>query len=137
MKYEFTGKTKVENGVTLRQIKRLSDGLIGGWIEKEENLSQDGDCFVSGDARVYGNARVFNRIKIAMKMKFNEKTKYLFIDGWKYPITIFKTHLAIGCYFLTIKNWEKKYLEIAKYNNIDAASLKFCKKLIETNLKFL
>ena len=59
MKYEFTGKTKVENYVTLHQIKRISDGLIGGWIEKEENLSQDGRCFVSGDAEVYGNARVY------------------------------------------------------------------------------
>ena len=64
MKYEFTGKTKVENGVTLRQIKRLSDELIGGWIEKEENLSQDGDCFVFGDALVSGNAWVSDYAKV-------------------------------------------------------------------------
>ena len=29
---------------------------LGGWIEKESNLSQDGDAWVCGDARVYGNA---------------------------------------------------------------------------------
>ena len=58
-KYEFTGKTKNYYGVTLKQIKRISDGKIGGWIEKEENLSHDGDCWVSGNAEVYGDAIVY------------------------------------------------------------------------------
>ena len=63
-KYEFTEETKVKNGITLRRIRRISDGLIGGWIEKEENLSQDGDCFVSGDALVLGNAKVSGNANI-------------------------------------------------------------------------
>ena len=33
-------------------------GEIGGYIEKEENLSENGNAWVSGDARVYGNASV-------------------------------------------------------------------------------
>lgn len=33
-------------------------GDVGGYIEKEENLSQYGNAWVYGDARVYGNARV-------------------------------------------------------------------------------
>ncbi len=57
-KYEFTGETKELNGVILRRIRRISDGLIGGWIEKEENLSQEGNAFVFDNAFVYGNARV-------------------------------------------------------------------------------
>jgi len=57
-KYEFTGETKKFNGITLRRIRRLSDGLVGGWIESEANLSHKGKCFVYGDAQVYGNARV-------------------------------------------------------------------------------
>ena len=58
MKYEFTGQTKTVNGVTVRQIKRISDGVIGGYIESEKNLDQNGDCFIYDNAVVYGNARV-------------------------------------------------------------------------------
>jgi carbonic anhydrase/acetyltransferase-like protein (isoleucine patch superfamily) len=57
-KYEFTGEEQEFEGVILRRIKKISDGLIGGWIEKEENLSQGGECFVYSNARVYGNATV-------------------------------------------------------------------------------
>ena len=41
-KYEFTGKTKNYKGRLLHRIRRISDGLVGGWIEKEENLSHEG-----------------------------------------------------------------------------------------------
>ena len=35
-KYEFTGETKtLGNGTILQRIRRLSDGVFGGWIEKE------------------------------------------------------------------------------------------------------
>jgi len=57
-KYEFTGETQVVKHVTLRRILRISDGLVGGWIEKEENLSHEELCFVYGDAEVSGNAQV-------------------------------------------------------------------------------
>ena len=46
MKYEFTGETKVFDEVTFNRIRRLSDGLVGGWLEKESNLSHEGECFV-------------------------------------------------------------------------------------------
>lgn len=68
-KYEFTGKTKVitqfNKSHTLHQIKALKDfrdikaGYLGGWIEKEENLSQGGDCWVYSNAMVYGDAQVY------------------------------------------------------------------------------
>ena len=57
-KYEFTGETKKYFGITLRRIRRISDGLIGGWIEKEDNLSQADKCFVYDHAIVYGNAQI-------------------------------------------------------------------------------
>jgi len=44
MKYEFTGETMNYECHTLHRIRWISDGEIGGWIEKEENLSQDGNC---------------------------------------------------------------------------------------------
>ena len=39
-----------------RKIKYADIGDLGGYIEKEDNLS--GDAWVSGNAQVYGNARV-------------------------------------------------------------------------------
>jgi hypothetical protein len=59
-KYEFTGVER--NG--LRRIRRLSDGMVGGYIESAKNLAQDGTCWVSGNARVYGNARVSQQMGV-------------------------------------------------------------------------
>ena len=64
-KYEFTGEVKLFLGRTLHQIKavvsfgEVEQGEVGGWIEKEENLSHEGDAWVYGNARVYGNASVY------------------------------------------------------------------------------
>ena len=61
--FEFTGETKVFLGITLKRIKAsvsfstVIKGQIGGWIEKEENLS--GNAWVSGNAQVYGDAQVY------------------------------------------------------------------------------
>ena len=66
-KYEFMGKTKNSVGCTLHQIRALIDfgnvkaGDLGGGIESEKNLSQEGNCWVYGNALVYGNARVCGR----------------------------------------------------------------------------
>jgi len=64
-KYEFTGETKGHFGATLRRIRRLSDGLVGGWIEKEENLSQEGTCFVYDEAIAYRNGSVLEDATIS------------------------------------------------------------------------
>ena len=65
-KYSLTKNTKEWCGITLFQIKAeisfgsIAKGELGGYIEKEENLSQVyGNAWVSGDARVSGNARVY------------------------------------------------------------------------------
>ena len=73
-KYEFTGETKVVLGITLRQIRALiaiplsgvSVGDVGGWIEKEENLSQASDsAWISGHAQISGNARIYDNARIS------------------------------------------------------------------------
>lgn len=64
-KFELTADKIKSNGVTLHRIKALIDfgdvkaGDLGGYVEKEENLSQYGRAWVSGNARVYGDAWVF------------------------------------------------------------------------------
>lgn len=69
-KYELTSETKVINGVELHKIKALKSfgninkGELGGWIEDEKNLSQDGDSWVYDNATVYENARVFDNATV-------------------------------------------------------------------------
>ena len=66
MKYRLTTNTKTTiAGVKLHQIQRISDGVLGGWIEKETNLSQEGSAWVSGDACVCGNARVCGDARVS------------------------------------------------------------------------
>ena len=69
-KYELTSETKVINGVELHRIKalgsfgRVEKGELGGWIESEKNLSQDGDAWVFDNAEVRGNARICENARI-------------------------------------------------------------------------
>ena len=77
-KFELSDVTKKINGVTLYRIRALRTiGIgttkandLGGWIEKESNLSQRGSSWVHdnaqvyGDARVFGDAQVFGRAKV-------------------------------------------------------------------------
>jgi len=63
-KYKLTDETKIVNGTTLHRIEALRDfgdvksGNIGGWIESENSLSHNGNCWVFDGAWVFGNARV-------------------------------------------------------------------------------
>lgn len=63
-KYRLTEECIEHSGKKLYRIQALFTmdkfeyGELVGWIEKEENLSQDGSCWVGGDAKVYGDARV-------------------------------------------------------------------------------
>ena len=73
-KYEFTGETKQINllfrTATLHRIRAVVEfglvkiGDLGGWIEKEENLSHDGKAWVWGNAEVCGDAEVWGNAKV-------------------------------------------------------------------------
>lgn len=69
-KYELTDETQEWNGRTLHRIRALADfgdvkaGELGGWIEKEENLSHNGNAWVYGDAWVCGDAQVCGNAEI-------------------------------------------------------------------------
>ena len=70
-KYKLTNNKIQFLGRTLYQIEALRDirsdvskGDKGGWIENEENLSQDGYCWVFGDARIFENARVYDNASV-------------------------------------------------------------------------
>lgn len=42
----------------LKNFSRVQKGDLGGWIEKEDNLSQEGTCWVYKEAAVFQNAHV-------------------------------------------------------------------------------
>lgn len=69
-KYELTAESIVKFGRTLFRIKALvafenvEEGELGGFVEKEGNLDQSGDAWVSGDARVYGDAWVSGNAQV-------------------------------------------------------------------------
>lgn len=71
-KFELTAEF-VTNvfGKKLFRIKALvafgnvEKGELGGFIEKEDNLSHDGDAWVFGNARVSGNARVYDDAQVS------------------------------------------------------------------------
>ena len=64
-KYKLTDETINLNGATLYRIEALKDfgeikkGDKGGFIESENNLSHEGNAWVSDDACVYGSACVY------------------------------------------------------------------------------
>ncbi len=70
-KYEMLQDDKIKvSGHILYRIKALKDfsdvrvGDLGGYIERKENLSQKGNCWVYNNACVYGNAYVRGNAKI-------------------------------------------------------------------------
>nr|DAE54249.1 MAG TPA: Putative transferase, nesg, ydcK, Structural Genomics.38A [Bacteriophage sp.] len=69
-KYKLTNETIEFCGRKLHRIQALIDfsdvksGDLGGWIEKENNLSQIGDAWVYGNAKVYKNASILHNAKV-------------------------------------------------------------------------
>lgn len=69
-KYKLTEEIiKVDNSIlyrieALRDFNGVKKGDKGGFVEKEENLSQYGDCWVYDDAMVFGNAEVYYNARV-------------------------------------------------------------------------
>ena len=63
MKYLLTDEI---NNLGLRRVIAMRDipyhyvkiNDLGGWVESEKNLSQEGDCWIDDNAMVFENARV-------------------------------------------------------------------------------
>lgn len=89
MKFELTSETKEFFGATLFRIRALTSfgsvqtGDLGGWVEKAENLSQDGNAWVFGDA---------------------QKTP-ICVTGLHYSVTITDSEMRIGCELHSHAEW--------------------------------
>lgn len=116
-KFELTEKYVVnEFGTKLYQIKctktfeYAKEGELGGFIEKEENLSQEGDAWVCGDARVFDDAQVCGDACLKSDAchcgfdcfgSFNRHTHaYLTRDN--------AVEITCGCFRGSIEEFEKK-----------------------------
>src|SRR5574344_2466422 len=88
-KYELTDEILEWHGHILHRIKALKDfshvkkGDLGGWIEKEDNLSQDFDCWVYDDAKVFENARISLDAIIFDKAEVSDNAK-VYDHAWIY-----------------------------------------------------
>ena len=97
--FELTTETRKMFGRTLFRIKALKSfndvkvGDLGGFIEKEENLSENawvcddacvcGNARVYGDARICGNARVFENARICGDARVYENA-CIYGNAWVY-----------------------------------------------------
>ena len=70
----FRVKAKINFGT-------VEAGELGGYIEKEENLSENGDAWVSGNARVYDNARVSGDARVYGDARVSGNAR-VYGDAW-------------------------------------------------------
>lgn len=117
-KYELTDETIEVYGTALHRIKALKDfgnvkkGELGGYVESERNLSQEGNCWVCGNAKVCGDAEVCGNARVY------GDADYITIKGLgsKYRnTTIFRTkeNIAVkcGCFYGTLAEFVDKVKE--------------------------
>ena len=118
-KFELTTDSIKRNGVTLYRIKSLIDfedvkaGDLGGYVEKEENLSQSGNAWVYGNAEVSGDACVSGDARVS------GDADYIYLKGFgshNRSTTMFRAKgvnicVSCGCFSGTLEEFESKVKE--------------------------
>ena len=127
-KFEFTGETKTTvSGIVLHRIKAsvridlgystiVEVGDLGGWLEKEDNLSHLGNAWVFGDAQVFGDALIYGNSKVSGDACINKRNHVLTIGpiGSRNEFTTFfrtkdrKIKVSCGCFLGTIDEFLEK-----------------------------
>ena len=122
-KFELTAEY-VTNifGKKLFRIKALvafgdvEEGELGGFIEKESNLDNDGAAWVSDDAWVYDNAKVSGNAKVS------DNLDYAIVGGFgreQRTTTFFRQKdgmvgVKCGCFYGTLEEFRGKVKETHK-----------------------
>ena len=124
-KFELTTDSIKRNGVTLYRIKSLIDfgdvkaGDFGGYVEKEENLSQSGDAWVYDNACVFGDACVCGDACVSGNARVCGNADYIYLKGFgshNRSTTMFRTKggnicVSCGCFSGTLQEFESKVKE--------------------------
>ena len=119
-KFELDLSSKITVfGIELFRIKALisfSDvekGELGGYVEKEENLSHSGNAWVYGDARVSGDAWVYGNAEVS---KLNDYI--VFKNNWSsgryFTYTRSNKMWRVGCFYGTGEELIKKAYQDSK-----------------------
>ena len=119
MKYKLTEETKIVYGRTLHRIvcvkafALVSVGDVGGWIESENNLSQDGDAWVYGNAKVYGDAKVYGNAWVCGDAEVYGLTDFIVLkNSWSsgryFTYTASNKMWKVGCFYGTGEELIKK-----------------------------
>ena len=141
-KYELTAEMKVVFGLTLYRIRALvafgdvQAGDLGGWIEKEDNLSQYGDAWVYGNAWVYDDARVYGDAEV---LKHVHLLTIGAIGSRDSVTTFFRTKekkikVVCGCFYGTIAEFAEKVKQShgdSKHAKTYAIAIELAKAQIE------
>lgn len=61
---EYYGRT-LHRIMALKDFGEVKTGTLGGYIEREYNLSQNGDCWIHDNAKVFDDARVYENASIS------------------------------------------------------------------------
>ena len=124
MKYKLIKNDFIEvSNTKLYRIKALKDfgivkkGDLGGYIQSEENLSHDGNAWVSENARVSENACVYENAHVYGNACVSGDA-WIKYGSLKIPIKTFKEkeYIASSLNVCPIKN---KYFLFKKVNKID------------------
>ena len=113
-KFELTSEfitnifgTKLFRIKALIEFGNVKAGELGGFVEKEENLSQDGNAWVYDNACVCGNACVYGDAGYATVHGFGSEYR---------TTTFFKTKagdigVKCGCFYGNLSEFRKKVVE--------------------------
>lgn len=131
-KFELTSEfitnifgTKLFRIKALIEFGNVKAGELGGFTEKEENLSQDGNAWVYDNARVYGDAcvcgdaRVHGNARVCGDACVYGDAGYATVHGFgsEYrTTTFFKTKagdigVKCGCFYGNLSEFRKKVVE--------------------------
>ena len=118
-KFELTSEfitnifgTKLFRIKALIEFGNVKAGELGGFVEKEENLSQDGNAWVYDNARVYGDACVCGDACVYGDAGY--ATVHGFGSEYR-TTTFFKTKAGVGvkcgCFYGNLSEFRKKVVE--------------------------
>ena len=120
-----------------RKIKYADIGDLGGYIEKENNLSGDawvsGNAQVSGDARVFGDAQVsgdawvYGNAQVSGDARVSNDNEHCGFDCFgsanrhthSYKTKSGKIEITCGCFRGSIEEFEKQIKETHRGNEFE------------------
>jgi hypothetical protein len=130
MKYEMIPEGGMFRVKALKDFGAVRKGDLGGLIEKEENLSQNGSAWVSGNAEVHGDAQVHGEAQVYGSAQVygyaQASLSPICITGLLWGIIITDRHIQIGCELHLKTEWDS--FDDNRISRMDENALGFWKK---------